>query len=257
MKNINWESMSKAFQSLTMAACMIFAMLYFKGCSDNNTLKQQIDTERKITVQNQRALTDQIRLVINKAGENTAVTSAFVTKMSDLEKLNKELHNELKKEIGVVKGLIRTGVVVHNKPVEIDNELISYDDGFGLSFKHTTGPDSLGYSHIEGISKFKLVDNKILPGKTLINKNIIKVPLVLGFKEHNDNFEVFARSINPDVEIDELQGVLLIPKKHDITMPPVKNKKIGIGPQVGFGVGPGFRPGIYMGIGVQYSIIKF
>ena len=38
---------------------------------------------------------------------------------------------------------------------------------------------------------------------------------------------------------------------------PAPTKKFGIGPVVAYGVGPGFTPGVFIGIGVNWNIIKF
>lgn len=37
---------------------------------------------------------------------------------------------------------------------------------------------------------------------------------------------------------------------------PLPNKKFGIGPVVAYGIGPGFVPGVFVGIGVNWNIIK-
>lgn len=37
---------------------------------------------------------------------------------------------------------------------------------------------------------------------------------------------------------------------------PVPSKKFGIGPVVAYGVGPGFTPGVFIGVGVNWNIIK-
>ena len=38
---------------------------------------------------------------------------------------------------------------------------------------------------------------------------------------------------------------------------PVPAKRFGVGPVVAYGVGPGFIPGVFVGIGVNWNIIKF
>jgi len=38
---------------------------------------------------------------------------------------------------------------------------------------------------------------------------------------------------------------------------PVTSKKFGIGPVAAYGVGPGFTPGVFIGVGVNWNILKF
>ena len=249
-------------QFLTLAGLVIVCMLWFKSCSKQNQIKAEAERQQKINEQNIRALNDTLHFVKNKAGDIEAVKSAFVAKLSDLEKLNKDLYAESKKEIGELKGIIKGSLGAGVGNVVISNELKRYPDGktYGLLFKDTKSDSGMVWK-IDGESKFKWENNTIFAGTTTINSNTMKLKVVLGFKENKGNYEVFARSASPNVVFDELSGVLLIPKKPDpLITPPGKDKKFGLGLHVGYGVGLLNKQVMltpYIGVGLSYNIIKF
>lgn len=248
-------------QFVLLAALIVVCMLWFRQC--DNTKKQKAEAERQelINAQNIRALNDSIRYVKNKAGDIEAIKSSFVAKLSDLEKLNKDLYAESKKEMGNLKALIKGGFTGGVGNVVISNELKRYPDGitYGLTFKDTKIDSGMVWK-IDGESKFKWENNTIYPSTTIINSNTMKLKMVLGFKENKDNYEVFARSASPNVTVDELSGVLLIPKKPDLLTPVAKKKKFGLGVQVGYGIGfmdKQLRLSPYVGVGLSYNLINF
>lgn len=249
-------------EMILIVALALMAFLWIRGCNREKNAEAEAKRQEAINAQNQRALQDSLRYVKNKAGEIEAIKSSFVSKLEDLEKLNKDLYLESKKEIGNLKALIKGSIGINTGNVVMSNELKHYPDGVthGLLFEKTKIDSGLVWS-IKGESKFKLENNTIFPGQTEIFNNQIKLKLVLGFKENKDNYEVFARSASPYVTFDDLSGVMLIPKKADpLLTPPVKNKKFGLGIHVGYGVGF-FNKQVmltpYVGVGLQYNLIKF
>ncbi len=235
------------------AACI----MWFNTCNNSKNIAAEAKRQHLIDEQNQRALSDSLRTVKNKAGEAETVTSSFVAKLKDLEKLNRDLYNETRKELGEVKGLIKGSVTVNTGNVVVSNELLKYpDNAYGLKFEKDVSDSGLTYS-IKGISKFKLENNTIFPGTTEIFENKTKLKIVLGFKELDNNYEVFARSASKNVLFDELSGVLLIPKKADQLLTPIKKKKrFGIGPEIGIGISTSLKPSIFIGFGANYNLIE-
>ena len=252
----------KRIKIVLIIAVVALAMLLFRSCNEKNRIQREAKREQLIYEQNQRALNDTIRKVKNKAGEIESVKSSFLAKMEDLEKLNRELYEESKKEIGNLKSLIKTQVVVQTEPISVSNDLVRYPDGrtYGLSFENTLADSGMTWK-IRGESKFKMTDGIIYPGSTDITENKMSLRLTLGFKETDKNYEVFAKSLSPNVEFDKLDGVMLIPKKNDpILCPPAKKKRFGIGLSAGGGLTS--RNGNvmltpYVGFGINYNIIEF
>lgn len=248
-------------QFVLIAALVIVCMLWFRQC--DNTKKQKAEAEKQelINSQNVRALSDSIRYVKNKAGDIEAIKSSFVSKLSDLERVNRDLYAESKKEIGNLKALIKGSFTGGVGGIVISNELKRYPDGktYGLAFKDTKIDSGMVWK-IDGESKFKWENNTIFPSTTTINSNTMKLKIVLGFKDNKGNYEVFARSASPNVTIDELSGVLLIPKKPDLLTPVAKKKKFSVGINIGYGIGINNKQ-LYLtpfiGIGLSYNLFSF
>lgn len=241
---------------------IIAVLLWLQTCNSKKDLKNEMERQEKIAEQNTRALTDSLRYVKNKAGEIEAVKSSFVAKLEDLEKLNKDLYLESKKEIGNLKALIKGSLSANVENVAISNELKKYPDGktYGLLFEKTVVDTGMTWS-IKGESKFKMENNTIFPGQTDILNNQMKLKLVLGFKENKEHYEVYARSANPNVKFDELSGVMFIPKKADpLLTPPTRTKRFGLGVHLGYGAGLMDKRVMLtpvLSVGIQYNIIKF
>lgn len=242
---------------LLLGLIVVICFLYFRSCEKAKSLEKEVALQEMIFEQNVRALNDSMRHVKNKAGEIEATRSAFIASVEDLKKLNSDLYAELKKEIGNVKSIVKAGVVYDN-PVTASNQLIDYGNmNYGLSFEKLVDTDTL-FSHIKGVSKFSVVNNVITPGQTEITMNKSKFNIVLGFKESDDNYEVFARSNNPSVEFMSLDGSLILPKnkKGDLLNPTTKPKRFGLGPGIGMGYGKnGLSP--YVGLNLSYHVISW
>jgi len=242
-----------------LAALAVISFLLFRSCQRNGALVAESKRNQLINEQNQRALTDTVRYLQNKAGDIEAIKTSFVSKLSDLEKLNADLYNEVRKEIGNVKSLIKAQAGIDRGTLTLSNDLIKYPDNitYGLRFKDVYSDSSLTWT-LRGESMFKLQNNTIFPGTTKIMENQIRVGLVMGFKENKDNFEVFARSSSPLVTFNDLDGTIIIPKKPDITCPaPPKKKRFGIGPSIGYGLSQDLRLTPFVGVSVNWNLIEF
>jgi len=251
------QPLSREF--ILLAALTGACILWFRSCNGNQELLHAAKRQQLIYEQNRRALTDSLRNEKNKAGDIESVKSAFVSKVQDLEKLNKDLYDEVKREMGNVKSLIKAQATIDRGGLTLSNELVRYPDNvtYGLKFKDTYVDSSMFWS-VSGESKFKLENNIIYPGKTDITENRIRVGLVMGFTETDNTYTVFARSSSPLVKFNELDGVLLIPKRQDITMPPCPRKKrFGLGPSLGYGFTQDLRLSPYVGFSLSYNLIQF
>ena len=79
-----------------LAIVAILCLLLFRQCDGNLSLKSQI----KIQNMNLDALKDTVRVQKNKAGEATYVRKTLLADKKSLEKLNKDLKDELDKNGG-------------------------------------------------------------------------------------------------------------------------------------------------------------
>lgn len=260
---LDWVRNPNKRQFLMIAAIVLIAMFYFRSCQKQSQLKDEMKRQELINAQNTRALQDSVRYEKNKAGDIEAVKSSFVTKLSDLEKLNKDLYLETKKEIGNLKSIIKAGLTADGGGFTVSNDLKKYPDGktYGLLFENTKQDTGMVWT-IKGESKFMFDNNNLFPGTTTIFENQLKMKLIMGFKENKEgNYEVFARSGSPNITFNDLDGVLIIPKKPDLTTPVAKKKRWGLGPQIGIGVGSdlsgNLKLGPYVGFGLSYNLLQF
>lgn len=259
---LDWIKNPNKRQFILLTGLVLVIMFYFRSCQKQDMLREEMKRQQLINEQNNRALTDSVHYLKNREGDIEAIKSSFVSKLEDLEKLNADLYKEVKSEFGKVNSLIKGIVTIDPGTVSMSNDLINYPDGIthGLKFEHMRIDSGLTWS-IKGESQFKFQNNTIFPGITTISENQMKLNLVMGFKTmDNGDYQVFARSGSPFVTFGELDGVLIIPKHNDeLLCPPLKNKKFGLGFQIGYGIG--FNDKIllspYIGVGLSYNLINF
>jgi hypothetical protein len=224
-----------------------------------------IKTDLAISEQNNRALSDSVRYEKTKSGKLEAVKNILIADKKDLADLNAELAKELKEEKGKVKEIYKFITIIKHDTIYIPTYLIKYADGSnGLIWQHDTIYNKDNERHLAGVSRFK-VDSlgTITPMGTLITRDDIMFSLVTGLKENGDNIEIFIRSDYPGFKALKIDGAIIDPKKHPVVKKFTKQKRFGIGPYVGIGLGINTIPntnvgvGLQMGIGIHYDIIKF
>ena len=235
------------------------------------TRLQNLDTRLAISEQNTRALNDSVRISKTKNGELESSINVLVAEKGDLAELSKNLAAELKKEKGNVHELM--DILAHIKirdTIYITNTLIKYSNGvYGLKWNYDTTFNAKNSRSIAGESQFKQdtirtyvdgvekIDIKTTPMKTIISKDDMKFHLVTGLKENGDNIEIFARSDYPGLTITDLEGAIIDPKTHPVITKFSKQKKWGVGPYVGIGIGSDLKFNLQIGLGVTFSIFKF
>lgn len=230
-----------------------------------------LDTRLAMSEQNTTALADSVRVGKTKNGQLEASISVLVTEKGDLANLSQNLANELKKEKGRVNELM--SILAHIKirdTVYIDNTLIKYANGdYGLKWQYDSTFNAKNSRSIAGESKFRTdtvktivdgkekVEFKVTPLKTLLSKDEIKFNLITGLREKDGKVEIFARSDYPNLTITDLEGAIIDPKKHPVLKEFSKQKKWGVGPYIGVGIGADLKPNIQIGVGITFSLFKF
>ena len=243
---------------------VILFILLFKQCSNNDLLKDKLS----ISNQNLAALKDTIRLQKNKSGEDTYVIKTLLTDKENLEKLNKNLREELDKQKGKVVYITNTVTKTKTDTHYVSTYLSSYgNNSFSLDWKYDSifSPDN--YRKFSGSSFFKIdtINNKILPGNTRIDSDEIGFSLVTGLREKDGSLEIFVTPKYPGMKITKMEGAVVDPDKSQILKDMFPNKRISVGPYIGIGMGGLynlggemiFGPVLNVGIGIQYSIFKF
>jgi hypothetical protein len=247
----------------------ILIVLLFQSYSTLNRERKDKAYQEQLDKQNMSALKDSISVEFNKKlkAYEYSKDNYVVQKLSDLEKYNKSLSDELKKVKGDVIAAIKSTVQGDLGGISSSNDLVVIDPKtsyYGLKF-HTAYLDSGFSQSIVGTSKFYAIPNKdtrewnIKPDKTVLDTNLTTIKITYGFKELKDKYHIFAISQSSKVILTDLQGGYFIDKQP--TPPPTKPKKWGIGPYIGIGLNSDtkFIPtyGYSVGFSLHYSILQW
>jgi hypothetical protein len=246
---------------LVLSVILIFLMI--RSCGDSsiqiNTLKQNVFS-----------LNDSLRTYKDKNGQIVYEKGALISENKDLEKLNKELANEIKylkdNPLVVIKTVVK---VVHDTTYIKINPT---DRGkwvgktFEQNFKWNLNENySLGNSRIIEGNFDVYVDSlfKVSTSKMKLTKDELSMELSTGLTENKDGLlEIFVKSKHPGFAVSSLDGALIDPKKSDVLKKYFPPKRWGLGIYGGYGVcvnptNLNSAIGIQIGVGLQYNIIQW
>jgi len=255
---------SKRKDILLIAVIAILCLLLFRQCDSNLDLKSQIEIQNM----NLDALKDTVRIQKNKAGEATYVRKTLLADKKSLEKLNKDLKDELDKQKGKVIVIERVVTETKVDTQYVNNYLSSYGNNkFSLDWKYDSTFSVNNYRKFSGKSFFIVdtINNKVLPGITRIDQDEMGFSFVTGLREKDKALEIFVTPKYPGMTVTQIEGAVIDPYKSEVLKKMFPNKKFSVGPYVGVGIGAGvglngspiFGPVFNIGVGLQYSIIKF
>lgn len=235
---------------------------------------QGLKTDLNISEQNQKALTDSVRVSKNKAGELEYSKNILVAKNGDLSKLNADLAAEYAKERGKISELSKTIAIIKNNPkdtVFLPTSVIKYPDGSkGLAWEYDTIYNVNNYKKIKGVSDFKIdfttMTYNIIPLSTKITDFEIGFDFIQGLRETKaGDVEMFVKSNHPGFDVKDLNSVIINPDTHPVLKKftnKTKQKRFGIGVHAGYGVYiDNFKNtsglGAQVGVGFSYSLLNF
>lgn len=254
---ISFFKNSKLSTKLIMVIIILLGLCAFQW---NSNKKQKI--KLSVATQNIKALNDSLRISENKNFDLVVSRNILIIKnKKELDKLlgeNNELSKELDNFKGKIKSLTKVLAEIKNDTIEIKTKVVKYPDGSqGLSWENEKVYDEDNSRELAGESKFKIEnDGKITALETLITKDVIKISIVTGLREKDNNYEIFVSSPYPNFTISKLDGAL-ISKESPIFKKFQKRKRFGIGPYLGLGLDQRLIPILNVGIGIQYNIIRF
>lgn len=227
---------------------------------------KKMEADKKIADQNIIALNDSVRVTKNKVGQLEYSKSVLVSSKKDLERLNKDLYDKLKRTEGKVSELTDYIVIIDQtkdgpKGSTRDNVIKLSDDQYKITWAFDTIYNENNYRKLLGESKFKVdTTNNLLSlvdVSSLLLKDESKINITQGIRKKDGKVEVFVTSDHPYFSVSDISSVIIDPETHVVTefiKTPVK--KFGIGPAVGYGYnGVKFSP--YIGFSFQYNIIRF
>ncbi len=245
---------------------VVLSVFLFQTLSTLKKERADNKFQQKINEQNISAMTDSITVIFNKKLKawEYSKDNFVVNKLSDLEKYNKNLADELKKVKGDIISVIDANVQAKLDNLSVDSKLIVLDEKsnhYGLGFDSPYKDEGFE-QHIAGMSKFFVFPNAltgkwtIKPDSTKFTTNLTNIHITYGFKELDKKYQVWAYTKSDKIEITDITGGYFIDKQ---IVAPVKKKKWGIGPYVGYGLNLNSTPsfGGSVGFGIHYDILQW
>lgn len=146
----------------------------------------------------------------------------------------------------MVEGIVRQIEYANYKGGKVeqpsDKNFFEYKWDYNYSDKGVKGK-------ITGLSQVAITDNSITDHNTRASAQF-DLDLVMGVKEKDDRYLIFAKSESPNFKVNSLSGVTYIEKSKN-----QKVKRFGFGPYFGVGWdGEKIRPNA--GVGITYDILQ-
>lgn len=224
---------------------------------------QKDKSKIEILEQNQKALTDSVRVSKSKIGELEYSKNILIGEKGDVIKLNEKLAYELKNTKGKVSELTQYIIKIGLKPIEIPTTVTNVGSQYTFTWEIDTTFNPGNGRNLKGETIFKglVKDNEISIDsvRTKLLKDDLIFTVTQGLREKDGNLEVFVRSNYPGFELLELNSIIIDPDKHPLLKKFTKQskpKRFGLGVYGGYGIGVnGLSPQI--GVGLSYNLIQF
>jgi hypothetical protein len=238
-----------------LIADFVLVILFLKQCQ----VAKELKIDQQVAEGNLDALRDTVRIERNKEGQIEFTKQSLISRSQDLEKWNKELADQVKKEKGKViyiqqaSGGIRTlpPEVITNTITVYDNETSSIETVFDTVYSADN------YRRLKLLTTVKIDSSRIRSSSSRIIDDQIGFNIVTGLKEEGGKIRIMLRSDYPGLTFSKIDGALVDPHKSDVLKRMFPPKKFGIGPIIGYGLNPTMKPGYFLGVGLQYNIIRF
>jgi hypothetical protein len=168
-----------------------------------------------VSDQNQKALTDSIRVVKNYIGEDISVKNVLIADNKELKKLNKDLSEDLSKVVGKVKYISSIVTDIKNsEPIVINTTIREFPDGTKeLSWNYEKQFDSTNSRTLTGNSRFSIDTTKgkmeIIDTGTTITRDEMKIKITTGLTELEDSYQIFVKTDYPGVKFSKIDGSVL------------------------------------------------
>lgn len=244
-----WEWITKHPSFILISIVIILIILLLNDCAGDAK-------KDKINEQNIFALNDSVRKVKNKVGELEYQKGILITDKKHLEELNADLAKELEKEKGNVKIITKEVIKFVHDTIFIKDTV--YPEGNGIykvAWKYDTVAGPQDYVYINGSSRIKVDTTGNIVSVTSLGTKIypsLSTTVVRTISKEHGKLVMNTRFGNPWFQTVQMDGAVLDDFKEF-----KKYKRFGVGPQIGVGIGSNLNFVIYVGIGIQYNIIKF
>ena len=197
--------------------------------------------------------TDSLFIYKNKIKEVYKEKEIYVQTIKDLKNKNTLLANEVNKLKDNPVVVTQTELKVKLDTVYAKSDTIIIEPNDSL-YKLKWSKEDNQYYCIKGQTDVKSDFSKF---ETQITNLELSTNLTLDIIEKNNTLQIIGKTDNPYVNIMSMDGVVLDPSKNPLLKKYYKQKKWSIGPSIGVGITKDKNISPYIGIGLQYGIIRF
>lgn len=233
----------KTLNILLVAALVLGVFLYFDSCR-----KRKQDNKDNISLVN--ALSDTLKIYKKKDSTNVATISVLETgsardflkiksgdsEITELQKLVKEYSKKLSEGSSVTKAKVET-VIEQSKPTIVVR-------------RDTMWVDSVAYVYPTYRDTIK---NKWIDYTAIMNKDSSNI----SFKVTNDFSVIVGKHKGKafvDLNTDNPYSSTKSLRTYQVKMP--REKRFGIGPNVSYGFDQDFKKKFFIGVGIQYNLLR-
>ena len=195
---------------------------------------------------------DSLEVYKNKINDEYVAKDMYIQTVDQLKKENADLYAEVNnlKDHPII--VTKTKIEFKTDTIYMKSDSIVSDSVYNNLY--WSAKEVNGYYDISGLTR---VHNRFEDFTTSINHLRIPVELTLDVIEKENKFKIIGTSDNPYVSITDFNGAVIDPTTSDVLKNCFKQKRWGIGPQVGVGVSRDLKLSPYIGIGIQYSVFTF
>jgi hypothetical protein len=261
-----WDKIKNTDSRVYMLFAIIILLIILLQQCDS---RQKAEHDLAMANNNILALNDTITKTQNRLSQEQYEKRSFITSLSGLKDINRELYDEVKAQKGRVAQLTKiVGVLATPKPVEpiggvttvTGTPCDSLGGTFATEWESRQQFDTVNSRILKARTEISLRDKKVESSQTNILQDEISFDLVTGLEKKDDGYKIFIRSNYPGFSPKKITGAF-IPQSDLLPPQPRKNWSLGIGPQTGLGVRviPTPMPVWYIGIGLnlQFNLINF
>ena len=231
----------------------VIAVMYMTNKRNSNKLH--------VAQNNIEVVTDSLKKVELSNGEIVYERGVLISNLKDLRKINEELAQEVSKFKELKpKKFIRSKVSIKTDTIKLNTNVIKLTDStYTIRFEHDTiynpgnGRTIRGYVYIN-YNNGK--EEQILVKDFKITEDILKLKSNLVLGERDGRIKVWLNSDFPGFTVEDIDAVILDTKNYPI-LKKLNNKRFNVGPYIGLQLNRETFVSPSIGIGLQYSLIKF
>ena len=209
---------------------------------------------KNIAEEQSREFVDTLSVYKNKLGEEYTARQIHIQTIKEMKKRNDSISAEIKKlqDNPIVVTKVKTIVEIREVPMNSDSIQHEEKDS---TYTLVWSSDQKPYFTMKGRTDVK---NDFSDFKTTLSYMSMEAMLTVDLVEHGKNgIKVLAKTDNPFIRIGDVQGAFIDPAKSKVIKSYFPKKRWGIGPQLGVGIGNELKCGVWLGLGIQYSLIQF